>query len=90
MIDDTGEEREYELLNICEFNSTRKRMSAIFRMSDGSIELFCRGTDTAILEILDPKASIYVDATIRYLEDYASEDLRALCLATRNVPEEEY
>src|SRR5262249_25461309 len=26
-----NEEQEYELLNVCEFNSTRKRMSTIFR-----------------------------------------------------------
>lgn len=90
LLEEKGEEREYELLNICEFNSTRKRMSAIFRMPDGSVKLFCKGADTVILERLDPETNIYVDATMRHLEDYASEGLRTLCLATRTIPEEEY
>lgn len=90
LIEETGEEQEYELLNICEFNSTRKRMSAIFRTPDGSIKLFCKGADTVILERLDPETNIYVDSTMRHLEEYASAGLRTLCLATRDVPEEEY
>ncbi|OBA20430.1 membrane-spanning Ca-ATPase [Metschnikowia bicuspidata var. bicuspidata NRRL YB-4993] len=82
---------EYELLNICEFNSTRKRMSAIFRCPDGVIRLFCKGADTVILERLstaDPQP--FVDATIRHLEEFASEGLRTLCIASRIVSEKEY
>ncbi|CCK70227.1 aminophospholipid-translocating P4-type ATPase DRS2 KNAG_0D04880 [Huiozyma naganishii CBS 8797] len=90
LVEETSEERTYELLNICEFNSTRKRMSSIFRMPDGSIKLFCKGADTVILERLDRNSNIYVDATLRHLEDYASEGLRTLCLATRDVSEQEY
>lgn len=81
----------YELLNICEFNSTRKRMSAIFRCPDGVIRLFCKGADTVILERLsqqDPQP--FVDATIRHLEEFASEGLRTLCIASRIVPDAEY
>ncbi|CCH58256.1 hypothetical protein TBLA_0A04620 [Henningerozyma blattae CBS 6284] len=86
----TGQTLEYELLNICEFNSTRKRMSAIFRFPDGSIKLFCKGADTVILERLDPENNYYVESTMRHLEDYAAEGLRTLCLAMRDIPEEEY
>lgn len=39
LIEDLGQEQEYQLLNICEFNSTRKRMSAIFRLPNGEIKL---------------------------------------------------
>lgn len=84
------EEREYQLLEICEFNSSRKRMSAIFRLPDNSIKLFCKGADTVILERLSEEGNFYVDATTRHLEDYASEGLRTLCLAYRDIPEEEY
>lgn len=86
-----GETSLYELLNICEFNSTRKRMSAIFRCPDGIIRLFCKGADTVILERLsqnDPQP--FVDSTIRHLEEFASEGLRTLCIASRIVSEEEY
>ncbi|CCF60418.1 hypothetical protein KAFR_0K00630 [Kazachstania africana CBS 2517] len=90
LLEESDEEKEYELLNICEFNSTRKRMSALFRFPDGSIKLFCKGADSVILERLDGNNNMYVDATLRHLEDYASEGLRTLCLAIRDVPEEEY
>lgn len=87
----TNSDSEYELLNICEFNSTRKRMSAIFRCPDGVIRLFCKGADTVILERLsEMEPQPFVDATIRHLEDFASEGLRTLCIASRIVPEEEY
>lgn len=81
---------QYELLNICEFNSTRKRMSAIFRCPDGLIRLYCKGADTVILERLSPDQNPFVDATLRHLEDFAAEGLRTLCIALRIIPEEEY
>jgi phospholipid-transporting ATPase len=84
-----GQEKQYELLNVCEFNSTRKRMSAILRYPDRSIRLFCKGADTVILERLSDD-NPYVTATTRQLEDYAAEGLRTLCIATRVIPNEEY
>ncbi|KAL6453166.1 DRS2 Probable phospholipid-transporting ATPase DRS2 [Candida maltosa Xu316] len=87
----TGVQSEYELLNICEFNSTRKRMSAIFRCPDGVIRLFCKGADTVILERLSQdEPQPFVDATLRHLEDFAAEGLRTLCIASRIISDEEY
>jgi len=82
-------EREYEVLNICEFNSTRKRMSAILRCPDGRIRIYCKGADTVILERLG-KDNPFVEATTQHLEDYATDGLRTLCLAVREIPEDEY
>lgn len=84
-----GQEFEYELLNICEFNSTRKRMSAIFRCPDGRIRLYCKGADTVILERL-AEDNPFIQQTTNHLEEFASEGLRTLCLAMRVVPDEEY
>ncbi|KAI9779356.1 MAG: hypothetical protein M1816_003603 [Peltula sp. TS41687] len=84
-----GEEYEYELLAVCEFNSTRKRMSTIFRCPDGKIRVYCKGADTVILERLG-KDNPAVDVTLQHLEDYATEGLRTLCLAMREVPEHEF
>ncbi|EGW31824.1 membrane-spanning Ca-ATPase [Spathaspora passalidarum NRRL Y-27907] len=87
----TTMQSEYELLNICEFNSTRKRMSAIFRCPDGVIRLFCKGADTVILERLsEDEPQPFVNSTIRHLEDFAAEGLRTLCIASRIISEEEY
>ena len=35
-------EVEYEILNILEFDSTRKRQSVICRNGDGNIMLYCK------------------------------------------------
>ncbi|KAF9167790.1 hypothetical protein DFQ26_003185 [Actinomortierella ambigua] len=84
-----GQDLEYEILNVCEFNSTRKRMSTIVRGPDRKIRLYCKGADTVILERLGPNNQ-FVDATLQHLEDYATEGLRTLCIAMREIPEDEY
>jgi phospholipid-transporting ATPase len=84
-----GQELEYELLAVCEFNSTRKRMSAIFRCPDNKIRCYCKGADTVILERLN-KDNPHVEATLQHLEEYASEGLRTLCLAMREIPDHEF
>jgi phospholipid-transporting ATPase len=89
IIDANGQEQEYELLAVCEFNSTRKRMSTIYRCPDGKIRCYCKGADTVILERLNDQ-NPHVEATLRHLEEYASEGLRTLCLAMREIPEHEY
>lgn len=89
MIEAEGREQEFELLAICEFNSTRKRMSAIYRCPDGRIRCYCKGADTVILERLSNN-NPFVEATLQHLEEYAAEGLRTLCLAMREVPEHEF
>ncbi|KAJ3043978.1 hypothetical protein HDV00_003505 [Rhizophlyctis rosea] len=83
-------EHEFEILAICEFNSTRKRMSLVARTPDGKVVLYVKGADTVILERLAPTGNPYVDATCIHLEEYASEGLRTLCLAYREIPESEF
>ena len=84
-----GDEYEYELLAVLEFNSTRKRMSTIFRCPDGKVRCYCKGADTVILERLGTDNPI-VETTLQHLEEYATEGLRTLCLAMREIPEEEF
>ncbi|KAJ4304373.1 aminophospholipid translocase [Collariella sp. IMI 366227] len=89
IIEVNGQQLQYELLAVCEFNSTRKRMSTIYRCPDGKIRCYCKGADTVILERLNDN-NPHVDVTLRHLEEYASEGLRTLCLAMREIPEHEY
>lgn len=89
-IEVAGKEYEYELLNICEFNSTRKRMSTILRCPDGKVRVYTKGADTVILERLAQDGNPYVESTLQHLEDYATDGLRTLCLAMREVPDDEY
>lgn len=37
--------REYKILNLLEFNSTRKRMSVVVRDESGQLMLMCKGAD---------------------------------------------
>ncbi|KAF7362154.1 Phospholipid-transporting ATPase [Mycena venus] len=84
-----GQTQQFDILNVCEFNSTRKRMSTVVRMPDGKIKIYCKGADTVILERLS-KNQPYTEKTLVHLEDYATEGLRTLCLAYRDIPEQEY
>jgi phospholipid-transporting ATPase len=90
IIEVDGQSQEFELLAVCEFNSTRKRMSTIFRTPEGKIVCYCKGADTVILERLAKDGNPYVETTLTHLEEYASEGLRTLCLAMREIPEHEF
>ena len=41
-------ERRYKLLNVIEFDSTRKRMSVIVKDPQGKILVICKGADSII------------------------------------------
>ncbi|KIX96727.1 uncharacterized protein Z520_07446 [Fonsecaea multimorphosa CBS 102226] len=86
-----GEDRTYRILNTLEFNSTRKRMSAIVRMPDGRIKLFCKGADSMIYSRLARGQQQELrKATAENLEMFAREGLRTLCVAERDVDEDFY
>jgi phospholipid-transporting ATPase len=72
-----GQSQEFEILNICEFNSTRKRMSTVVRGPDGKIKLYTKGADTVILERLN-KNQPYTEATLAHLEVCISSPISAL------------
>ncbi|OQV04184.1 hypothetical protein CLAIMM_09106 isoform 1 [Cladophialophora immunda] len=86
-----GEDRTYRILNTLEFNSTRKRMSAIVRMPDGKIKLFCKGADSMIYSRLARGQQQELrKATAENLEIFAREGLRTLCVAEREIDEDFY
>jgi len=86
-----GNERKYTVLNTLEFNSTRKRMSAIIRMPDNRIILFCKGADSMIYSRLLPGVQRELrQSTAEHLEMFAREGLRTLCIAQRELSEDEY
>ncbi|KAJ8654409.1 hypothetical protein O0I10_009979 [Lichtheimia ornata] len=96
-----GEPMSFELLNVLEFNSTRKRMSVILRPHDSNkIILLCKGADSIIYERLctdfgnqaelEAAQTELRTTTSSHLEDFANEGLRTLCLSYRFISEEEY
>ena len=90
-IDYRGTELTYELLNIIEFSSNRKRMSSIVRDPDGRIFVFCKGADQVILPLLKKKCNAYIKRkTQQDLEAYAKEGLRTLVFCEKEITEEQY
>uniref|UniRef100_A0A3B3TB65 Phospholipid-transporting ATPase n=1 Tax=Paramormyrops kingsleyae TaxID=1676925 RepID=A0A3B3TB65_9TELE len=84
IIESLGEEEKYELLNVLEFTSNRKRMSVIMRTPSGKIRLYCKGADTVIYERL-AESSRYKEITLKHLEQFATEGLRTLCYAVADI-----
>ncbi|RHZ55987.1 hypothetical protein Glove_408g11 [Diversispora epigaea] len=74
-----GKEVKYELLNILEFTSSRKRMSIIVRSPDDRIILYCKGADNVIFERLKSNQDHRLNTTGEHLEEFAREGLRTLC-----------
>lgn len=83
---------QYELLEVLEFTSARKRMSVILRKLDdeGKLFLLIKGADNVIFERLAPGLDGVKQKTNSDLEMFASEGLRTLCLAYRMISEDEY
>ncbi|XP_035282021.1 probable phospholipid-transporting ATPase IA isoform X1 [Anguilla anguilla] len=82
-------EERYELLNVLEFTSSRKRMSVIMRTPSGKIRLYCKGADTVIYDRL-AASSKYKEITLTHLAQFATEGLRTLCYAVADISEGSY
>ncbi|KAG0565462.1 hypothetical protein KC19_8G192100 [Ceratodon purpureus] len=81
---------KYQLLNVLEFSSARKRMSVIVRFPDGKILLLSKGADSVMLQRLDPQNRGYATQTTKHLQEYGEVGLRTLLLAYKVLKEEEY
>uniref|UniRef100_A0A670J5J9 Phospholipid-transporting ATPase n=1 Tax=Podarcis muralis TaxID=64176 RepID=A0A670J5J9_PODMU len=89
IIESLGQEERYEMLNVLEFTSSRKRMSVIVRTPTGKLRLYCKGADTVIYDRL-AENSRYKEITLKHLELFATEGLRTLCFAVAEISENDY
>lgn len=89
-VDVLGQTQRYEILNVLEFTSKRKRMSVITRDPKGVIKILTKGADSVIYERLSPGNLLYRDTTLKQLEEFATEGLRTLCCASAVIPSETY
>ncbi|OQR99768.1 phospholipid-transporting ATPase [Achlya hypogyna] len=81
---------EYELLDVLEFNSARKRMSTVVRDPSGALLLFTKGADVVIYARLkDPTGSIQTE-TSSHINVFAEEGLRTLTIAMKTLDEAYY
>ncbi|XP_047170538.1 phospholipid-transporting ATPase 2 [Vigna umbellata] len=80
---------QYEVLEILEFTSDRKRMSVVLKdCQNGKILLLSKGADEAILPFA--RAGQQTRHFIEAVEQYAHLGLRTLCLGWRELKKDEY
>jgi phospholipid-translocating ATPase len=91
-VDILGKLYDFELLNVIEFNSTRKRMSVIVRRPEpwSDIVLYCKGADNVIIERLKPGQDNEINQVTKDIDDFSNEGLRTLTIACKTLTEEEY
>ncbi|KAM3408199.1 hypothetical protein ACQJBY_001414 [Aegilops geniculata] len=80
----------YEILNVLEFNSTRKRQSVVCRFPNGKLVLYCKGADNVIYERLADGNYDIKKTSREHLEQFGSAGLRTLCLAYRDLSMDQY
>ncbi|GMM36375.1 aminophospholipid-translocating P4-type ATPase [Saccharomycopsis crataegensis] len=92
-----GVQKEFQILNTLEFNSTRKRMSAIIKIPakdpNGKPKalLICKGADSIIYGRLKKESDQkLLEKTALHLEQYATEGLRTLCISHKEIEWDEY
>ncbi|XP_053869272.1 phospholipid-transporting ATPase IK [Malaclemys terrapin pileata] len=88
-LSELGTERTYSMLAMLDFNSVRKRMSILVRDPEGKIQLYTKGADMVILERLREDGPTRAFTQLA-LDSFAEETLRTLCLASKEVKEEDY
>jgi phospholipid-translocating P-type ATPase (flippase) len=93
-----GVEKDFEILNVLEFDSTRKRMSVIFR-DDGLIKLYIKGADTAVewiefeknLSRISPNSKKeFLSQAKQYVDFFSTKGYRTLLLGMKVLDENEY
>ncbi|KAK6892469.1 Phospholipid-transporting ATPase DNF1 [Candida tropicalis] len=98
LVDIQGTTKEYQVLNTLEFNSTRKRMSSIIKIPGKTPQdepralLICKGADSIIYDRLSATNNNpeMLEQTSKHLEEYATEGLRTLCIAERELSWSQY
>lgn len=90
-------EVEFEVLEVLQFDSTRKRMSVITRNPNNKeLVMFTKGADTAVLGVLhrkfkeDKDLHRMVKETEKHILNYAMQGLRTLCMAKKVLSRVEY
>ncbi|CAG05674.1 unnamed protein product, partial [Tetraodon nigroviridis] len=90
----------FELLHTLGFDSTRKRMSVVVKhpLTD-QITVYTKGADSVIMDLIKPpdtgnskgkRKKKIINRTQNYLNLYAADGLRTLCIAKKILTKEQY
>ena len=89
----------FEILNIIEFTSSRKRMSVIVRDESGQIKVLTKGADSVLSQMLGPVdmdtlsgrlQNAIRENTAIALQEHATEGLRTLLICEKVISEGAY
>ena len=85
----TQSQLKYEVLEVLEFSSARKRMSCVVQEvgkgGAGRIQLLSKGADSVMLPLVSSTERDMTRQTERHLEDHANDGLRTLIVAQRTI-----
>ena len=85
-----GEVREYEMLQILEFDSTRKRMSVIIRdLQKDKILVMCKGAESAIFKNCSTNMAD-ISRCNADIKRFGEQGWRTLALSIKELTAEEY
>lgn len=90
LIDAMGTIEKYEILNVLEFNSDRKRMSVIVRTPSNKLKLYIKGADSIIQKRLCEQSQQEYNQLEVALTTFATDGLRTLCTAYVDLSEDYY
>ncbi|XVE75572.1 hypothetical protein DITRI_Ditri12bG0104400 [Diplodiscus trichospermus] len=89
--------RQIQVLKVEPFNSDRKKMSVLVAFPEGGVQAFCKGAPEILLRMCDKfvdcsgELVLLSEERVRNITDvingFASEALRTLCLAVKDVDE---
>jgi phospholipid-translocating ATPase len=86
----TGQREKFQLLNIIEFSSARKRMSVIVKTNDDQILCLVKGADSIVIPLLKEGQDDLIEKTLRDIDQYANLGLRTLLLAEKIIDPDVY
>ncbi|KAL2330514.1 hypothetical protein Fmac_018095 [Flemingia macrophylla] len=92
VIDVNGEKLRLDVLGLHEFDSVRKRMSVVIRFPNNVVKVLVKGADTSMFSILENGSESNNNirhATQSHLNEYSSQGLRTLVIASRDLSDAE-
>ncbi|XP_051895793.1 phospholipid-transporting ATPase VD-like [Pristis pectinata] len=86
---------QFQLLHTLPFDSIRKRMSVVVRHPlNNKVVVYTKGADSSMMDLLDNSGHRHQKAiqekTQNYLDEYAKDGLRTLCIAKKVMNDAEY
>lgn len=85
-----NKECQYEILNILNFSSERKRMSIILKEGD-IIKVYCKGADCEIKKRLSNKTPFnHLQSITQCVDGFSAKGFRTLMIAEKTISQQEY